>query len=174
MRSTRNATIILLALTFLFVGVPAASAKLKVGVVDIEYVILKSKAGKKAKQRLKAFFGKKQKDLNKQQEDLMKMKKRLENPSAVDTPERRKKTLVTYQQGLAKLQETFVKHQQDLAKRERKMMKPIFKKLENVLNGIATKGGFDLILARSQYGVVFRKPSLDVTDKVLKALDAAK
>ena len=163
-----------MAACLLFVVVPSASAaKLKVGVVDIEYVILKSKRGKAIKRKLKGLFKRKQKDLNKQQEALLKLKKRLENPSSVDTKERRRKTLLEYQKGLVKLQERFVKHQQELAKRERKLMKPLFQKLEKVLKAIAVKGGYDLILARSQYGVVFRKEALDVTDKVLKALNAA-
>ncbi len=178
MRSSWNKSIILLAAIFLCVAISststsASAAGLKVGVVDIEYVILKSKRGKAVKRRLKALFTRKQKDLNKQQQNLLKLKKRLENPSAVDSKERRRKTLLEYQKGLVKLQERFVKHQQELAKRERKLMKPLFAKLEVVLKGIATKGGFDLILARSQYGVVFRKESLDVTDKVLKALNSA-
>lgn len=145
----------------------ALAANLKIGVVDIEYVILKSKKGKAAKKKLKRIFDKKQKQLNTDQEKLLKLKEQIENTSDVTTAEKRKKLIVEYQQGVLKLQEAFVKHQQELAKKEVQLMKPIIKRLEQVLTEYAKAGGYDLILVRSQHGVVFAKPSFDITEDIL-------
>lgn len=166
---------LILALLFaaLVFAIPttASAADLKIGVVDVEFVILKSKKGQSAKKKLKRIFTKKQKELNKQQESLLAMKKQLENPSGVTTPEKRKKTLVAYQQGVLKLQEAFVKHQQNLQKKEVQLMKPILKKLETVLTEYAKAGGYDLVITRSQHGVVFAKPKYDITKAVLTKMD---
>ncbi len=168
----RNILTALLFAAFLF-GIPtqASAGTLKIGVVDVEYVILKSKNGQKAKKKLKRIFGKKQKELNKQQEELLALKKQLENPSGVTTPDKRKKMLINYQQGVLKLQESFVKHQQSLAKKEVELMKPILKKLESVLTAHAKAGGYDLLLTRSQHGVVFAKPTYDITKAILAKMD---
>ena len=169
----RNSLTFALAAAVFFVGLAEAQAKdLKIGVVDVEYVIIKSQKGQAAKKRLKRIFKKKQGDLDKKQNTLLELKKRLENPSGMDSPEVRKKALIDYQQGIVKLQEDFVKHQKDLAKTEMKLMKPILKKLEEVLTTHAKTGNFDLILTRSQHGVVFAKPSMDITQDVLKRMDA--
>jgi Skp family chaperone for outer membrane proteins len=169
--------LIILSLAFFVLGLTAttaSAAKLKVGVVDVQYVVLKSKRGQAAKGKLKRIFQRKQKALNKQQEDLLKLKKRLEAPpSAVSTPDRRKKMVVAYQQGLAKLQEAFVQHQKFLAQEERKLMKPIFKRLESILNAVAKAGGYDLILSRGQDGVLFRKDAMDITKTVLTKLNGS-
>jgi len=160
------------ALLTLAAAAPAMAEGLKVGVVDIQYVVLKSKAGQAAKKKLKRIFDKKQKALDAEQKRLLDMKKKIENPSDMDTPERRKKMVVEYQQGVLKLQESFVKHQKELQQREAKLMQPIFGKLGKVLDEFAKANNYDLLLARSQDGVVFAKDSMDVTEQVLKKLDA--
>ena len=165
----RIAFIGLLALAFCLVATSASA--LKVGVVDLQVVIVKSKKGKAAKKRLKKIFDKKQKALDKKQKAILEMKKVLENPSAIDSPERRRKALVEYQSSLAGLQEAFVKNQQELVKKEEQLMKPIFKKLGKILEAYSTKNGYDLVLARSQHGVVFSKPALDITKAILKKMD---
>jgi len=156
----------------LSIPVTASAGTLKIGVVDVEYIILKSKKGQSAKKKLKRIFNKKQKELNKKQEELLALKKQLENPSGVTTPEKRKKMLITYQQGVLQLQENFVKHQQSLAKKEVELMKPLLKKLEKVLTDFAKAGGYDLLLTRSQHGVVFAKPAYDITKAILAKMDA--
>lgn len=165
-----SASLILLAL--LFVAPSALAADLKIGVVDVEYVVLNSKAGKSAKKKLKRIFDKKQKELDKRQTELLKIKDSLENPSAMETADGRKKKLMEYQRGVLTLQEDFVKNQQDLAKKEMELMEPILKNLEKTLNAIAASGGYDLILNKNQNGVIFAKPDFDITPAVLKKIDS--
>jgi outer membrane protein len=155
------------------VALPALADGLKVGVVDVEYVIIKSGKGKAAKKKLKGIFDRKQKDLNAKQERLLELKKKLETPSDLESPDKRKKNLMEYQQGVLALQEEFVKSQQDLAKKEMELMKPILATLEKVLTEFAKAGNYDMILTRSQHGVVFAKPALDITEEILKKMDGA-
>ena len=161
----------LVALLILASPASAAAKDLKVGVVDVEFVILKSKKGQAAKKKLKRIFDKKQKELNAKQEHLLSLKKQLENPSDMASPDKRKKMLIDYQQGVLKLQEDFVKHQQELAKKEMELMKPILKVLEKVLTDFAKEGDFDMVITRSQHGVVFAEPDLDITKDILARMD---
>lgn len=154
-------------------GATAAAGEFKVGVVDIEYVIVKSKKGKAAKNNLKKVFTAKQKKLDERQTALLELKKKLENPTQMTKPEDRRAAAMEYQQGLVKLQEDFVKHQKELGEREMKLMKPILKTLETVLTKLAEEKGLEMILTRSQHGVVFAKPKYDLTEEVLKRMDAS-
>jgi outer membrane protein len=163
---------LLCATLLLSLVAPAASAAdFKVGVVDVEYVVLNSKRGKSAKKKLKKIFDKKQASLDKKQTKLLEMKKQLENPSAMQSQDQLRAIAQEYQKGVMELQEAFVKNQQGIAKKEIELMQPILEELEKVLEKIANSEKLDLIMNRSQQGVIFAKPALDITQKVLKALD---
>lgn len=166
---------LVIALSFALLGVTAASASaadLKFGVVDVEYVIHKSKAGERAKGQLKRLFDAKQKELDGKQKELLKVKEQLENPSDMMTDKKKRELLAEYQKGLVELQNELMENQQELAKKEAELMRPILKSLEEVLTGMAEAGGYDLIMNRSQHGVLFTKPAHDITEDVLKQLDA--
>jgi len=168
----RRALAVALSLVVLGATAPAVSAAdLKVGVIDVEYVIQKSKAGQNAKAKLKKLFDKKQKELDDKQKGLLELKKQLENPSDMTTEKKKKEMLADYQKGLLELQNDFLENQQELAKKEAELMKPILKDLEEVLSGMAKAGSFDIIMNRSQYGVLFTTPELDISESVLKELD---
>ncbi|MCB9728319.1 MAG: OmpH family outer membrane protein [Deltaproteobacteria bacterium] len=171
MRQANLVAALLMAL--LLVGPVAHAVEAKIAVIDVEYVVLKSKKGQAAKKKLKALYEKKQKELDAKQNTLLELKEKLENPSSVETAESRRKSLMEYQQGVMKLQEDFVENQQALGKKEMDLMKPILETLEKVLNDFAASGDYDLIMNRSQQGVIFAKPSFDVTERILKALDEA-
>ncbi len=168
----RRALVVALSLVAMMATTAAASAaELKVGVIDVEYVIQKSKAGQGAKATLKKLFDKKQKELDAKQKDLLEVKKQLENPSDLMTDKKKKELLTGYQQGLLELQNSFLENQQELQKKEAELMKPILQKLEKVLTAMAEKEDYDLIMNRSQNGVLFTKPAHDMTEAVLAELD---
>jgi outer membrane protein len=155
-------------------GVPggAQAQSMKVGVVDVEYIIHTSKKGKAAKAKLKKMFEDRQKTLDDAQKKLLEQKKKIEETSAMASQEKKKQMVMEYQQGLVELQEMFAKNQQELAKKEVELMKPILKSLEEALTKIATDEKYDLIMNRSEHGVLFAKEAFDMTSKVLAKLDA--
>lgn len=169
----RRALVISVSLVALLaVSTAASAAELKVGVIDVEYVIQKSKAGEGAKKKLKKLFDQKQKELDDKQKALLDLKKQLENPSDMMTDKKKKELVNDYQKGLLELQNSFLENQQALQKKEAELMKPILKRLEEVLTKMAQDEDYDLIMNRSQNGVLFTKPTHDITEAVLKALDA--
>jgi outer membrane protein len=171
----RTLAITLSLLTLLSFTAPEADAAgPKIAVVKVEYVVMNSQRGKSAKKKLKRIFDKRQKELDKRQNELLELKKQLENPSAMMTKEIFQKKAAEYKTGLMKLQEEFVKNQQELAKQENKLMQPLLEALDRVLVQQAEAGGYDLVLNWNQHGVLFAKPSHDITQAVLKALDKTK
>jgi len=169
----RAALVFLTVLLFVLPATTALAADLKVGVVDVEYVIHKSKKGERAKATLKKLFDAKQKELDEAQKKLLALKESLAAGSEMETPEKKKAKVLEYQQGLLNLQELYMKNQQELQKKELDLMKPILKSLETILTTMAKEGDFDLIMNRSEQGVLFTKPDHDLTEKVLEKLNAS-
>ncbi len=171
----RKSFLFVLAFVMLL-AIPAAQAvakDLKIGVVDVEYIIHTSTKGKGAKAKLKKLFDDKQKELDGEQKKLLELKKEIEEQSEMATPEKRKAKVMEYQQGLLKLQELYMKNQQELAKKEVELMKPILTSLEKILTDFAKEGDFDIIMNRSEQGVLFTKPDFDLTKQVLEKLNAS-
>jgi outer membrane protein len=176
MRPTLLRSIVLTVLVAITLGSAggALAQALKIGIVDVEYVIHTSKKGKAAKAKLKKLFETKQKELDSAQEQVLAKKKEIEGMSAMATPEKKRALAMEYQQALLKLQELYVKNQQDLQKREIDLMKPILKSLEEVLTTMAESQKFDIIMNRSEHGVLFAREAFDITKSVLDKMDAAK
>lgn len=173
----RRAALTLTLLTLLLTLALAApinaahAADLKIGVVDVEFIIHTSKKGKAAKARLKKMFEEKQKELDSKQKALLEMKKQIESASDMESQDKRRAKIAEYQQGLLQLQEVYLKNQQDLAKKEVELMKPILKSLEEILTKFAADGAYDLIMNRSEQGVLYTKKDHDLTQQVLAKLD---
>lgn len=169
----RNATALALMIAISLGATGIAQAEtLKVGVVDVEFIIHTSKKGKAAKAKLKKLFEDKQKELDKAQEKLLAKKKEIEESSQMASPEKRKQMVMEYQQGLLELQELYAKNQQDLAKKEIDLMKPLLKSLEEVLTTIAKDEAYDIIMNRSEHGVLFAREAFDMTKSVLDKLNS--
>ncbi len=167
-----SSLVLMLTLSALAGVQDAHAAELKIGVVDVEYVIHTSTKGKAAKSKLKKMFDDKQKELDVEQKKLLELKKEIEEQSEMATPEKRKAKVLEYQQGLLKLQELYLKNQQELAKKEVELMKPILASLEKILTDYAKEGAYDIIMNRSEQGVLFTKPDHDLTKQVLEKLNA--
>jgi outer membrane protein len=60
------------------------------------------------------------------------------------------------------------------ARRNEELTKPIVQAIEAAAKKVAEKEGFDLLLDSSAGIVVYSKPEIDLTDKVLQALEEAK
>lgn len=172
-RAALTLTLITLVLTFALAAPikVAHAADLKIGVVDVEFIIHTSKKGKAAKARLKKMFEEKQKELDNKQKALLEMKKQIESASEMASQDKRRAQIAEYQQGLLQLQEVYLKNQQDLAKKEVELMKPILKSLEEILTKFAADGAYDLIMNRSEQGVLYTKKDHDLTQQVLAKLD---
>jgi outer membrane protein len=60
------------------------------------------------------------------------------------------------------------------ARRNEELSKPIIDAIEEAARSIAQKEGFDLVLDAGPGIVVYSKPELDLTDRVLQSLEEAK
>jgi outer membrane protein len=161
------AALLIMMLTPLFAG--AQSPSLKIAYVDLQKVMLESDRGKEARKSLVEELDKRKKELNQKQDDLQKMKDSLEKQSAAITPEARADKEKQYQIRLKDYQRMTTDYQTELQQKDQELTRNILKDLEELIKGMGEKEKYTFILEKTQGGLLFASPSMDITDKVITA-----
>ena len=72
---------------------------------------------------------------------------------------------------MRKYQELAAKSQMEIQKRERDLTAPIVTKLRSIIEDIAKKEEYTVILEKSEQSVMYAQKDLDLTERVVKAFD---
>ena len=174
----KHIKVIILASLFLFVGIALADADktagLKIGYVDISKALISTKAGQKADQQLKSDFKKKQTELGAKEEDIKTMVQNLKKQAMVISDEvRAQKERAVYEEQL-KYQKLAAESNVAMQKKEMELTEPILEQLREVIDDIAKKEKYDMILQKADITILWAKPQFDLTDRVVKAFDSMK
>jgi len=145
-----------------------AFADLKIGVLDLNKVMMESPQLEVAKKALKDKFDAREKEILAAQKafqtDVEAFTKN--SPTMKESDQKAAKQKFTTQQ--KDLQEKQTKFQKDLTDAQNDAMKDIVKKIETIVNSIAASKKFDLIIAKA--GTAYNKPELEVTDEAIKQM----
>ena len=143
--------------------------ELKIGYVNSERVLREATPAKAALARMESDFSKRDKDLNDQAAKLKVAADKLEK-DAPALPEnernRRQRDLVEQDRDMQRKRREF---QEDLNQRRNEETAGIVERANKVIKSIFEGEKYDLILQ----DVVFAGPRVDITEKVIKALNAA-
>lgn len=167
-------TKVLLAMIAVALVGAKAHADVKIGYVDMQKAIQSTKDGKKAKKELETEFEKRKKALQTKEADLKKQGEELEKKAMVLSDDVRAKKQKEFQQNMMEFQQTVQKNQQEIQQQERKLTEPILKKLQAVIEEMAKKDSYTVILEKRENGVLWAQKDLDITDQVVKAFEAKK
>src|SRR5580765_7618502 len=132
-----------------------SAQELKIGYVNSDRVLRDAIPAKAAQAKLEAEFSKREKDLN----DLAQRLK-----AATDRV-RRQRELVDQDRELQRKRREF---QEDLSQRKNEELGAVVERTNRVIKQIFETEKYDLILQEA----VFWSPKVDITDKVIKALNA--
>ena len=153
------------------VAVRVAHADDKLAYVDLQRALEETNDGKAAKARLKSDFDQKQKELDAKQDELKKMKDDFDKKSALMKDDAKQKMQQDMQQRLMQLQDTYARLQGDLQKKEAEATRGILARLAAVVQKIAERENFQMVLERSS-AVVYGKPALDITNEVIRTYNS--
>lgn len=160
-------------MVFGLVGVAqAAPGPAKVGWIDLQRTLQETKAGKTAREKLEGEKNDKQKQVNDLKEKLKKQAEDFEKQKVVLKPDAVAKRERELQEEFAKLQQTFMGLQQDLAKREATLTRDIYIQAASIIESIAKRDGYTMIIEKNEGAVMWADGSLDITPEVNKRLDA--
>ena len=153
------------------VGLAALTAQaqeLKIGYVNSDRVLRDAVPAKAAQSKLEAEFGKREKDLADLANKMKAASDKLEK-DAPTLPEaertRRQRDLVDQDREFQRRRREF---QEDLNQRKNEELAAVVERANKVIKQIFETEKYDLILQEA----VFAGPKVDITDKVIKALNA--
>lgn len=157
----------------LTLAVPFAAAQATdIGSVDMTAVLEKSKMGLKVQEQLRKELEPKAAPMREEEKAIREAQANLAREAALmskDLLEKKqaelKKRIEAFQKAAAPVQEAFMKVQQE---RSQELMVPAQKALETV----AKQKKLGMVIERGQGGVVFVDKALDITDDVIKQMDA--
>ena len=161
----------LLGTALLACAVTAASAQeLKIGYVNSDRVLRDAVPAKAAQAKLEAEFSKREKDLNELASKLKAASDRLDKdaPTLGEAERtRRQRELVDQDRELQRKRREF---QEDLNQRKNEELASVVERANRVIKQIYESEKYDLILQGD--AMVFVGPRVDITEKVIKALNA--
>jgi outer membrane protein len=154
---------------FAFVAPRLAHAEdLKLGYVDMQRAVAETEDGRKARASLKKIFDQKQKELDEQQEALKKKKEDFDKKRTLLSADKVREKEVELQGDFEKVQQSYMRHQRDLQEKEGEVMQKIIERMNRIITKIAVAENFTMILDRTQAGLVFAKPHLDLTNELIR------
>ena len=159
-----------LALALLVPALPAL-AEVKLAVVDTRRAVISSEGGKSAESTLSQLEDKKKKELEPRSGKCKKLQEDIEAQRFVLSDEAIQERMIEFQSCQRDLERDFQAAKDELAVQNRKLLAPLMKKLEEAVKEIGKDKGFDLVLERSNSGILFSTEALDITDLVIKKLN---
>ena len=149
---------------------PNLVAQTKLGYVKVDEVIRKANIAKEAEDRLKKEFAPRDNELKKMGVKLKNLAGKFDKEQSVMTnPEKQK-----VQREISNLEKEIQRKQrqarEDLTQRKNEELAAVVEKARAVIKKIAVEEKFDLILENS----VYASPNIDITQKVIKALNDQK
>lgn len=161
-------------LTCCVAAAPAFAADLKLGYIDMQRALNASDAGKEAKEQLAARVKKYQEEINTKQEDIKKLKDELEKQGMLLSESTRAAKEKDYQQRLKEFQRFTKDAQDELQAKDEEFTRRILEVMERVILEFGSKNGYTFILDKNVAGVLFADEKADVTEEVLKLLNASR
>jgi len=158
----------LVAVALLASALAAQAQETKIGFVNLDRVLRDASAAKAAQVKLESEFTRREKELSDGESRLKTASDRLEKDAATlgETERlRRQRELVEQDRDLQRKRREF---QEDLNQRKNEELSAVLDRANRVVKQIFDQEKFDLIVQEA----VFASPKVDITDKVIKAMNA--
>ena len=147
---------------------PLASAEMKVGFVSTERVLRESNPAKASQKKLEAEFAKREKEVQDLANKLRGMSEKLERDATVMAEAdraKRQREIADMERDLQRRQREF---REDLNQRRNEELAQVVERANKAIRQIAEAEKYDIIFQEA----VFASPRIDITEKVLKSLNA--
>ncbi|MCP9463343.1 MAG: OmpH family outer membrane protein [Nitrospira sp.] len=152
-----------------------AASSTKVGVMDTQMVMEKSKAGKAALDEVRNYSMTRQKIIEDDEQELRELQQILEDPNSKLSESAKQEKQELFQTKLAAYERRIQDFNREIQEKQRSMVEEYGKKIAEAAKAVAQKEGYTAILDKGNEAVfrivLYHKPALDVTDLVIKEFD---
>ena len=147
----------------------ANAQEFKVGIVNLDRIFREANTAKSAQAKLEQEFSKREKELNDTASQLKTASEKFEReaPTLAESQRAsRQKQIVDQDRDFQRKRREF---QEDLNSRKNEELQTVIERANKVVKALAEAEKYDLIVQEA----VYVNPKLDITDKVIKSLNAA-
>jgi outer membrane protein len=152
-----------------------AADAFKMGVVDPQAVLEKSKAGKKALDGLKEYVSTRQKLLSRDEEELRNTEKTLKESGPKLSEGEKKEKEAQFRGKIQDYQKRAQEFNQELQGKQKELVDDYMKRIASATQTVAEKGGFSIVVDKGSEQtikiVIYNKDTIDLTDQVIKEFD---
>lgn len=143
-----------------------------IAVVDVAKVISESIVGKAARNNVEAEAKKREQPLEKLRLELKSEGEGLAKQASVMSAEALKQKREKFQQKEEDFRRKIQEEQQEVVKRNNEEMGRVVSQIDEIVAQFAKEGGYRYVLENDRQTVLYARPDLDLTSKVIEALDA--
>jgi outer membrane protein len=163
----------LLALVLVLALPSVLAAQANLGYVDMQRVLDESALGKKLQDELRAQFEPKAKELGQEERELVQMQETLKRDSALMSTSQLKKKEGELKERVDAYQKKAAAAQQELVKAQQEKAPDLVGPARDAVTKVAKGKGLSMVMDPRATGLIYWDPSLEITDAVIKAMDAA-
>lgn len=157
------------------VGPLFANDTLRVGVMDQQMVMERSKAGKLALEDVKGYSMTRQKIINSDEQELKDLEQSLQDPNAKLTETARQEKEEQLRGKVEAYQRRLQEFNREVQLKQREMVAEYSRKIAVAAQAVAQKEGYTAILDKGSDAllrvVLYYQPALDVTELIIKEFD---
>jgi len=143
----------------------------KMGIVNIQKVLEKTKEGKRVHTQLKKSFDAKDKTLKSEENRLKKKRDDYAKKASLLSQKARMTEEKNLQKSFLELQQKMMQYQKSISAQEAKFKKPILEKIKKIVDQVSKSENVDFTVEVSASPVVYVKNKIELTDKVIKEYD---
>jgi outer membrane protein len=147
-----------------------ALAQSKIGVVQIERIVRDSAPALRAQKKLEAEFARREQELAKVADQLKRMQDELEKDGVTMPEATRRNKERDFNDLNRDFQRKQREYREDVNQRRNEELSQVIEQANRIIRQIAETDKYDVIFQEAAYA----NPRIDITDKVIKALEASK
>ena len=142
----------------------------KIGVANLQRVLETSNAGKSAQDEIKQQKDKMEQELKQKGAEIEELRKQLERDSMVMSKEKREEKEREVRIKLNDFKSLQKRYRTELQRLEKRLVNTLLRDVSTLIEEIGKKEGYLLIINNS--GVMYSPGSIDITDQLIKELNA--
>ncbi len=172
MKQIEKSFILIFSITLIFSNFLQA-AETKVGIVNVQEVLETVDEGKAAKAQFEKFLSDRRKQLQDKEKEIKRLEESYDKQKLILSSSALEEKRKELEAKKGEFQKNYMMAQTDSQKKEMELTSEIIKKVRAVVEKIGQQEGYQLVLERSEGGVLFYKDSFDTTKKVIDEYNKA-
>ncbi len=170
-----GAVLLVCGLGAAFVETGWAADAFKMGVVDPQAVLEKSKAGRRALDGLKDHAASRQKLLGKDEDELKNLEKQMKEQESGLSESKKRELQGNFRTKIQDYQKRVQDFNQELAGKQKELVDDYMKKIQVATKAVAERNGVALVVDKGSDAtikiVIYNKDAIDLTDQVIREFD---